>query len=74
MNDGTCYFYENGNIKSISKWEDGEEIETINKFNGNRMTAFRDGEIVYSGKYVKLTDVKYIPTGDKRIDYYLIHR
>ena len=74
LNDGTCYFYENGNIKSISKWEDGQEIEIINKFYGNQMTAFRNGEIVYSGKYVKLTDVKYIPTLGMRIGNYFMYR
>ena len=74
LNDGTCYFYEDGNIKSISKWKDGEEIETINEFDGNQMTTFRNGKIVYSGKYVKLTDVKYIPTLGMRIGNYFMYR
>lgn len=74
LNDGTCYFYEDGNIKSISKWKDGEEIETINKFDGDQMTTFRNGKLVYSGGYAKLTDFKYVPTAGRRMKIHFMYR
>ena len=74
LNDGTCYFYEDGNIKSISKWKDGEEIETINEFDGDQMTTFRNGKLVYSGGYAKLTDFKYVPTAGRRMKIHFMYR
>ena len=61
---GICYSYSNGNIKQISRWEDGEEVEIQTIFKGKIMTVYENEEIVYEGRYEYMYG-KYIPQKTK---------
>ena len=39
-NDGICYFYSNGKIGKISEWKNGEEVNVLKRFDGQKMTEF----------------------------------
>lgn len=62
---GICYSYSNGNIKQISRWEDGEEVEIQTIFKGKIMTVYENEEIVYEGRYEYMYG-KYIPQKTKK--------
>ena len=67
LNYGTCYTFKNGDIQSISIWKDGIEIGIWYEFDGETMRIYDYGEVVYCGKYMQLSDFKYVTTG-KRFD------
>ena len=50
-NDGICYFYSNGNIDKVSEWKNGEELNVLKKFEGNKMIEFVNGVKRYEGEY-----------------------
>ena len=50
-NDGICYFYLNGNIDRISEWKNGEEMNVLKRFEGNKMIEFVKGVKRYEGEY-----------------------
>ena len=60
-NDGICYFYSNGNIKHISRWKHGKEVEILHTFEGEIMKSFNNNKLVYYGEYLKESDFEYIP-------------
>ena len=64
-NDGVCYFYWNGNIKYISRWEHGEEVEMLHNFEGEIMKSYINNKLVYFGKYLKQSDFDYIQQEDQ---------
>ena len=64
LNDGVCYFFENGKINKISKWKDGEEVAILYEFQGSDMIIYECGRIGYKGPYTRLSDFKYVPTGE----------
>ena len=61
LNHGICYFYYNGKISKISRWEHGYETESLKKFNGPIMKEFKNGQEVYYGRYRKESDFEYDP-------------
>ena len=60
-NDGICYFYLNGKISYISRWNHGEEKEILHVFEGDTMTSYKKGKVVYEGKYTKKSDFEFCP-------------
>ena len=60
-NDGICYFYLNGKISYISRWNHGEEVEILKRFSGTTMRMFKNGCEIYRGCYRKKSDYEYIP-------------
>ena len=65
---GTCYFFQNGRISRISKWDHGLETELLHKFEGGKMISYRCGEETYKGEFKRISDFKYVRTGiNKRI-------
>ena len=60
-NDGICYFYSNGEISYISRWNHGEEKEILHVFEGDTMTSYKKGKVVYEGKYTKKSDFEFCP-------------
>ena len=60
-NNGVCYFYWNGNISYISRWCNGEEKEILHKFEGDIMTSYEKGQVVYEGKYFQRSDFEFCP-------------
>ena len=60
-NDGICYFYLNGKISYISRWNHGEEKEILHEFEGDRMIAYKRGKVVYEGKDTKKSDFEFCP-------------
>lgn len=61
LNHGVCYFYKNGVISYISKWNHGEEVEILKRFSGTTMRMFKNGCEIYRGGYRKKSDYEYIP-------------
>ena len=61
--DGVSYFYQNGDIYRISKWQDGKETEVLKLFNGRTMNEFKEGKLWYSGGYVRNGDFGIIREG-----------
>ena len=59
-NDGICYFYLNGDIKYISRWEHGVEVEILHTFEGGIMKSYKFKKLIYEGKYLKKSDFEYI--------------
>ena len=59
-NDGICYFYLNGDIKYISRWEHGVEVEILHTFEGGIMKSYKFKKLIYEGKYLKISDFEYI--------------
>ena len=50
-NDGICYFYSNGIIDRISEWKNGEELNVLKRFEGNKMIEFVNGVKRYEGEF-----------------------
>ena len=50
-NDGICYFYVNGEIDKVSEWKNGEELNVLKRFEGNKMIEFVNGVKRYEGEY-----------------------
>ena len=50
-NDGICYFYSNGEIDKVSEWKNGEELNVLKRFEGNKMIEFVNGVKRYEGEY-----------------------
>lgn len=65
INHGICYFYSNGCATKISRWEHGKEVDILHVFEGDIMKSYVNHELVYSGKYLKKSELEYIP--DMRI-------
>ena len=61
LNHGICYFYCDGEISKISRWEHGYETESLKKFNGPIMKVFKNGQEVYYGRFRKESDFEYDP-------------
>ena len=59
--NGICYFYLNGKISYISRWNHGEEKEVLHVFEGDRMISYKKGKVVYEGKYTKKSDFEFCP-------------
>ena len=57
-NEGICYFYTNGHIQRISKWNHGEEREYLKVFN-EKMTEYKSGRKVYQGGYIDSIELNY---------------
>ena len=51
QNDGICYFYSNGTIDHISEWKNGEELNVLKRFEGNKMIEFVNGVKRYEGEF-----------------------
>lgn len=64
---GTCYFFQNGRISRISKWDHGLETELLHKFEGSNMISYRYGEETYKGEFKRITDFKYVRTDINKI-------
>ena len=60
---GTCYFFQNGRISSISKWKHGLETELLHKFEGDTMISYLCCKENYKGEYKRISDFKYVRTG-----------
>ena len=50
-NDGICYFYSNGKIDKVSEWKNGEELNVLKRFEGNKMIEFVNGVKRYEGEF-----------------------
>ena len=50
-NDGICYFYSNGEIDKVSEWMNGEEVNVLKRFEGEKMIEFVHGVKRYEGEY-----------------------
>ena len=68
LNHGVCYFYDQGKLSYISRWEHDVEIETTHRFRGDRLTTYKNGKITFRGKYVMKSEFEYIPIADIRVD------
>lgn len=50
--NGTCYDIQNGVVKQMSYYQDGDLFQVYQSFNGDEMTEYNDnGEFVYIGEY-----------------------
>ena len=61
LNHGTCYFYCDGEISKISRWEHGYETKLLNIFDGHIMKIYENGSSIYYGEYRKKSDFEYVP-------------
>ena len=65
---GICYIYCNGEIRKISRWEHGKEMELLKKFKGLTMIMFENGRKVFSGRYNRKSDFEYVPIYPTKIE------
>ena len=61
---GINYIYNDGNIKRISKWKNGKEVQLIKQFNGTKMIEYKNGQKCYSGGFVNDLDADYARNGE----------
>ena len=61
---GINYIYSDGNIKRISKWKSGKEVQLIKQFNGSKMIEYKNGQKCYSGGFVNDLDADYSRNGE----------
>ena len=59
-NHGKCFFYDHGELSYISVWEHDKEIETTHIFDGNTLTIYKDGNVVFKGYYVMTSEFEFI--------------
>ena len=62
-NDGICYFYSNSKIDKVSEWKNGKEVNVLKRFEGNKMTEYKNGMMIYKGGYLNNIESDYARHG-----------
>ena len=62
-NDGICYFYSNGAISKESEYKNGEEVNVLKRFEGNKMIEYKNGMMIYKGGYLNTIESDYARHG-----------
>ena len=62
-NDGICYFYVNGSISKVSEWKNGDELNVLKRFEGNKMIEYKNGMMIYKGGYLNRIEYDYCRHG-----------
>ena len=66
---GIGYLYREERICKVSKWENGNEVDVMKEFDGNKMTEYSKGVIHYVGEFSDSLATDYCYNGEG-IKYY----